>query len=119
MGLAAVIAKLKTGSISAVVPYGTERPGPPYVVVRPEADSVGRGRLFRIIAHFQQGQQAWLEDYIFQELPGLLSDYQLVTRAGNDNITYLEQDYVDIVVDNDDDTISMEGRYLMPSRIFG
>lgn len=114
----AIITKLKTGTIKTVVMYGATRPAPPYVVVRPEADPLGRGRLFRIIAHFSQGQQSWLEDYIRLELPQLLDDFSATTRHGNTNMTINNNEYVDIIVDNDDKTISMEGRYLMPSRFF-
>lgn len=116
--LAAVITKLKTGSISNVVPYGSARPAPPYVVVRPEQDPLNRGRVFRIIAHYNPGQQAWLEDYIFNEVKNLLDNYTAETRHENDNQLLTEDEYNDIIVDNDDGTISMERRFLMPSRNF-
>lgn len=114
----AIITQLKTGSISNVVQYGSARPATPYVVVRPEADSAGRGRLYRIFVHYDQGQQAWLEDYCFDELITLLDNFSAVTRHGNDNQLSVEQDYQDININNDDGTISMERRFLMPSRTF-
>lgn len=114
----AIIDKLKTGSISNVVQYGSARPAPPYIVVRPERDPLDRGRVYRIIVHYSPGQQAWLEDYIFNEVLTLLDDYSAETRHGNDNRLWTETEYTDIIVDNDDGTISMERRFLMPSRTF-
>lgn len=116
--LAAVINQLKTGTITNVVPYGSALPAPPYVVVRPERDPLDRGRVFRIIAHYQSGQQAWLEDYIFNEVLTLLDNFMGESRHENDNQLLTEQEYTDIIVDNDDGTISMERRFLMPSRTF-
>lgn len=114
--IGAIITQLKTGSISNVIIYGSERPAPPYVVVRPEANE--RGRLFRIFVHYSPGGQAWLEDYCFNEVVILLDNFTAVTRHGNDNQLLIQQDYQDIIVNNDDGTISMERRFLMPSRTF-
>lgn len=114
----AVIEKLKEGSIKNVVLYGSARPAPPYVVVRPERDPLDRGRVYRVIAHYNPGQQAWLEDYILGEVITLLDDLAGESRHGNDNLLFTEADYTDIIVDNDDGTISMERRFLMPSRVF-
>jgi len=116
--LSKVIEQIKTGSITNVVPYGSALPATPYVVVRPERDPLDRGRVFRIIAHYQPGQQAWLEDYIFDEILTLLDEFTATSRHGNDNRLVTEQEYTDIIVDNDDGTISMERRFLMPSRTF-
>lgn len=114
-----IVAKLKTGRIEAVVPFGTSPlPDPPYVVVKPERDPVGRGRIFRIIAHFLPGQIIDLEDYIFSDVSVLLDDFQALSRHNNRNILLTENDYTDIINNNDDGTISMERIFLMPSRIF-
>ncbi len=113
-----IIEKLKTGSIKNVVPYGTiPLPAPPYVVVRPEADGLGRGKIFRIFAHFLPGQNIFLEDYIQKDLTNLLRYFTATTRHGNSNKLFTEQDYSDIIV-NDDGTISKERRFLMQSRFF-
>jgi len=114
----AIIIKLKTGTIKHIIQYGSKRPPPPYVVVKPERDILGRGRAFRIIAHYEPGQQAWLEDYVRSELMTLLDGFAAESRHGNDNLLFTESDYTDIIVDNDDGTISMERRFLMPSRTF-
>lgn len=116
--IGAIITQLKTGSIKNVVNYGSARPEPPYVVVRRENDAFGRGQIFWIFAHYSPGQQAWLEDYCFDEVITLLDNFATQTRQGNDNQLSIEQDYQDIVVDNDDGTISMGRRFLMPSRTF-
>jgi hypothetical protein len=114
--IGAIITQLKTGSISNVVNFGSERPDPPYVVVRPEANQ--NGRLFRIFIHYSPDQQAWLEDYAFSEVVTLLDGFTAETRHGNDNQLLIQQDYQDIIPYNDDGTISMERRFLMPSRTF-
>lgn len=114
-----VVEKLKTGSIQNVVPFGEGNlPEPPYIVVKPETDPVGRGRSYRIIAHFLPGQQTYMEDYIYNELSDLLTDYSDNSRHGNRNTLYMEQDITDYQVSNDDGTVSMERVFLMPSRLF-
>ena len=114
-----IIEQLKTGRVKNVVPYGTHPlPAPPYVVVRTEADGLGRGRIFRIFAHFIPGQIIFLEDYIQNDLTLLLRDFEVVSRHGNRNRLFTEQDYSDIIANNDDGTISMERRFLMPSKFF-
>jgi len=114
-----IIEKLKTGKIKNVVPYGTHPlPAAPYVVVRAEADGLGRGKIYRIFAHFLPGQICDLEDYIFNDLTLLLRNFEALSRHGNRNKLWTEQDYSDIITNNDDGTISMERRYLMPSKFF-
>ncbi len=114
-----IVAQLKTGSIERVVQFGVEQlPEPPYVVVKPEKDPFNRGRRYRIIAHFKPGQNIWLEDYIFNELTDLLDNFSTESRHGNYNTLLTENDYNDIVINNDDKTISMERIFLLPTRIF-
>lgn len=115
--LSKVIAKIKTGSIKTVIPYGYARPAPPYVVVRTSADPLGRGKIFRIFWHFSQGGQALLDDYD-GEIISLLDGFNADSRKGNNNQLEVEPDYDDITINNDDDTISRERRFLMPSRTF-
>ena len=114
-----IIDQLKTGTIKNVVAFGAASlPAPPYIVVKPEKDIAGRGRGFRIIVHMLPGQQIFLEDYIFTTISQLLNGFAHATRHGNYNQLLNEYDYDDIVISNDDGTISMERRYLMPSLIF-
>ena len=114
-----IIAQLKTGRITNVVPYGSANtPAPPYIVVRPEADGLGRGTVYRIFVHMIPGQQIFLDDFVRGDLTDLLSDFHSTTRHGGYNRLFTEQQYGDIVVSNDDGTISMERRFLMPSMMF-
>ncbi len=113
-----IVARLKTGSIPDVVAFGTSTlPAPPYVVVKPERDALGRGRVFRIIAHAEPDQQVFLQDYVFEELSTLLDGYTAETRLGNRNQVLSEQEWTDIIGNNDDGTISMERVFLVPSQI--
>jgi hypothetical protein len=116
--LTKIVAHLKTGSISNVVPFGSQLPAPPYIVVKPERDILNRGRLFKIIVHMSPGQQIFLEDYVFNDLSILLDDFASETRHRNFNELLNENEYDDIVVSNDDGTISMGRYFLMPSMIF-
>jgi len=113
-----IVEQLKTGTIKNVVPYGVEQlPAPPYVVVRPERDMLGRGRAYRIIVHMQPGQQIFLEDYVFNDLFDLLDNFTATSRNNNYNRLLTENDYTDIIISNDDGTISMERVFLLPSII--
>lgn len=113
--LTKIIEELKTLSISNVVPFGvTNLPNPPYTVVKPEKDPTDRGKLFRVIAHFLPGQNIFLEDYIKGEVPAALNKFTAVDRNGNTNHIKLD-DWNDIVIENNDSTISMEVIFLMPS----
>lgn len=114
-----IVARLKTGTIKNVVPFGgANTPAPPYIVVRPEADGLGRGRIFRIFIHMQPGQQTFLEDYAFKTVPDLLSNYATEDRHGNHNKVLQEYEYTDIITNNDDGTISMEMHFLVPQVFF-
>jgi hypothetical protein len=110
-----IIAQLKTGLIKNVVPYGNANTlAPPYIVVRPEKDPLDRGRIYRIFIHMQPGQQTFLEDYAFKTVPDLLSNYSAVDRHSNRNTLLQESEYGEIIDSNDDGTISMERRFLVP-----
>jgi hypothetical protein len=88
------------------------------VVVRGEADGLNRGRVFRIIAHYSPGQITWMEDYIFDEVSTLLDSFTLTSRHGNTNKLEDLESFTDIVVSNDDGTISMERRFLLPGKLW-
>lgn len=114
-----IVAQLKTGKIKNVVPFGSGNlPAPPYAVVKMENDGLGRGRMVRIIGHMLPGQQTFLEDYMFNDVSVLLDGLKMISRHGNRNILETENEYTDIVANNDDGTISMERRFILPSRIF-
>ena len=70
-----MVARLKTGSIGAVLLYGdtdAPPPAPPYTVVKPLSKE--NAKLYTIYAHFQMGRQDDLEAYIIKELPALLKE---------------------------------------------
>jgi hypothetical protein len=107
--------RLKTGSVKNVTYFGSGLQfQPPYVVIKQENDSVGRGTIFRIIAHFQALQIDWLDDYLEIEVLNLLNEFETITSKGNYNQLIID-DYVDVVVTSDDLTISKEMVFLMPN----
>jgi hypothetical protein len=114
-----IVAQLKTGDIKNVIPYGTATGNnKPYIVVRPERDAVGRGTVYRIIVHMDPGQQIFLEDYLKDDVSDLLDGFGSETRHGNYNKLETLDEYNDIIVNNDDGTISMERSFLLPSKLF-
>jgi predicted glycosyltransferase len=122
--LTEIVARLKSGSVPNVVPFGSSLPSPPYVVVRPEtvpatslSGSTTQGRRFRVIAHFEQGQQVMLEDYL-REAISLLQNYQATSRHGAVNRLGLVESITDIAAVSDDATISMEAAFFMPTHTF-
>lgn len=114
--LTKIIARLKTESVKNVVTFGVKKlPEPPYVVVKPE--TAPGGRRFRVIVHFEAGQQIQLEDYMRTVL-ALLSEYQDTSRHGCVNRLGRGAITSDIVTGNRDDSISMEAAFLMPTHSF-
>lgn len=117
-----IIAQLKLGTITNVVPYGTKPlPAAPYVVVKPEIDGLGVGRGFRIIIHMLPGQIIALEDYRNITIPALLLDFTTTTvldRHNRSQILIRQPDDNEIVTSNDDNTISLECLYLQPTLNF-
>lgn len=110
-----IVDRLKTGRITNVVAYGQEQGlNPPYVVVKPEVDPLGNGRIFRVITHMLPGQQIFLEDYTFNELFDLLNKFYITDRHGNHNILLTRNEFTDIIIGNDDKTISMERVFFAP-----
>ncbi len=112
-----VVKQLQTGTVQNVVRYGAAKlPAPPYLVVRSEAQSTGRA--LRIIGHWLPDQQQWLEQYMFDELSDLLSDFVGKTEDGVQFRVQQTQEWTDIVTGNDDGTISMERVFLLPGLLF-
>lgn len=110
--LTKIIERLQTGSISNVVKFGEQLPSSPYVCVKPEVNPIGRQ--FRIIVHFDLGNNDLLDLYIFNELPELLSNWSYTDQYGNYVTVKDAKEYTDIVADNDDSTISMERVFYIP-----
>ena len=114
-----IVTQLKTGTIKNVVPFGGSKlPAPPYIVVKPETDPLNRGIVYFINVHMQPGQQIFLEDYVNEDISDLLDDFGSTTRHGNYNKLMTEEEFSVIIMDNDDGTISMGRRFLLPSRLY-
>jgi hypothetical protein len=115
-----IVDRLKTGTIKAVVPYGSSKPSAPYIVVKEEKDAIGRGAAYRIFVHMNSAAILDLRKYVRKDLSDLLDGFQLVDPDGNTN--YLSFDPFDfapgLTVTNDDNTISMERVFYMPDIIF-
>jgi hypothetical protein len=116
--LTSIVTRLKTGTIKNVIPFGSARPKPPYVVVNPQPDPLDRGWRIQISAHYLPSQQFYLWDYVTDELISLLDEYRTVDYYSNDNRVLTEQERSGIIADNDDGTISMSRTFLYPSRTF-
>jgi hypothetical protein len=113
-----VVAKLKTGTITNVVPYGYGiKQAPPYVVVKREA--FGNFWRWRIIAHVKPGQNITLDDYLFEEVPTLLNGFSAETRNGNTQmLDDYSNEFQDIAPQSDDGTISAERIFYSPHILF-
>jgi hypothetical protein len=112
-----IYARLKTGSISNVVVYGSSRlPPSPYVVIKPMVDSLGRGTIYKIFVHMDPGNQLELIEYTRNELYNLLHNFSATTDSGNyKKIKVLEGDVEYPAPASDDGTISMSRSFLSPS----
>lgn len=112
--LTKIVAKLKTGSVSNVVPFGSEGGlTPPYTVVKQENGLMPGWLYFRIIAHFIPAQICQCDDYIRNEVHTLLNNFISESRHGNLNQLLAEENNRTPVI-NDDGTLSMESLYGMP-----
>lgn len=104
-----IVAKLKTGTVTNVVPYGAASlPSAPYVVVKEEPNPSGSYTRYRCIAHFLPGQVIPLRTYVRKELIKLLDGVKLTGSGGNVNMVESFGDLGSLVVSNDDGTISQE-----------
>ena len=115
--LKAIITQIKTGTITNVIPRGQNvvNPEKPYVVVwGPEPiaqaglDKAGKN-LYRVNVHYPKGYIDDIDDYIFNELPTLLTDgIKLTTRDGRTVQLFHTMEIGDIVESNDDNTLSKD-----------
>jgi hypothetical protein len=114
----AIINRLKEGWIKNVVAFGTtDAPATPYIVVRMMSQP-GVGRQVVIFVHMDPDQQVDLEDFVFNDLSVLLTDFRGVSRHGNHFKVSAVEEWQEIVTQNDDGSISMERRFLLPSLLF-
>jgi hypothetical protein len=119
--LTKIVAKLKTGTIRNVVPFGSPLPAAPYVVVREESAPLKMTR-FRIIAHVSQSvaNVLVLDTYIKSELSTLLSGFEADDRNGNHfKLEEPEEtEWTGVGAVSDDNTISMERCFYAPLLLF-
>lgn len=114
----AIVARLQTSAtIPNAVKFGPWEapPSPPYVCVKPEIHPAGRG--IRIIAHTTAEESSILDDYIFNEVSEILKDYEFTDTNGNNLVVKDAEEYTEVMADNDDNTISMERLFYVPSRL--
>ena len=103
--------------VTAVEFGAAELPAPPYVVVKQERAINGTG--FRIIAHFQPGQQKALRQFVRGSLGDALDGFAATNDNGNYNVLQSDWDSVpDTLILNDDNTISLERLYYMGDRLY-
>ena len=123
--LSAIVMKLRTGSISNVMPKGGVQvnPPPPYVVVwgpsfipQPGSDNLGKNQ-YTVSVHYKKGFVNQLDDYIMNEIQSLLHKQRLLTRDGRYVTIYVSAVVSDTIEGNDDGTISKE-RELLTAAIY-
>jgi hypothetical protein len=115
--ITAIITKLKTGSITNVIPRGgtVANPSTTYVVVWKDSPVVQAGgdgtrgtNQYYISAHFPKGFINELEDYIENEIAALLHKKILTARDGRKIQLLKTANISPIIEGNDDGTISMD-----------
>jgi hypothetical protein len=119
--IAAIVTRLNTvfPSVKAVKFGDPELPTPPYAVVKKERDIAGRGFAYRIIGHFQPGQQIFLDDYMINTVSDALRGWEGTDRHGNTHTLYEDNDdFNDLLIDNKDGTISMEKVFYSPGVVY-
>ena len=116
---AAVIKRLKEGSIKSVVLFGNSAkvPPPPYVVVKPEPGAGSDRQNFRIIVHRAQGENDLSEAYIFSELPALFARNIWLESNGKKFRLMNNGDWQGPIALNDDGTIAYERIFYAPKLI--
>lgn len=113
-----MIETVRTGLVDAVgipfVRFGSELPSPPYGVLKPESMPGGRG--LRTIIHDVQGNQDAIESYLRTAI--VYMENRKVDYDGKSNIIGQMIDYTDVAVVSDDNTLSMEALFKVPTHYF-
>lgn len=108
------IERLKTGRIENVEQEGGKSlPEPPYVIVKEEPVR-GVGTLYRVIVHMNPGDQWALRSYVRKDLDELLRDFTATSADGNTNTLLSLEEISGTILDNRDNTISMERVFQLP-----
>lgn len=110
----AIIDILNTTSITNNIEYGdADLPDAPYNVVRSTRHPVCGTRI-TIFTHDTPGRQEYIRQYV-RALKPLLHNVEIITALGSVNKLLVEESYNDIVINNDDGTISMERQFMAPT----
>lgn len=107
-----IVTKLITGSVKAVVPFGSATPGNTYAVVKMERTGLGYTRV-RVIVHMAVGQTVALEDYCRKTVFDLLA-YVLLTGSGGRTFALSPLGLGNVSNQNSDGTISQEALFKLP-----
>lgn len=111
-----IVAQLKTGMVKNVVAFGetSVMPAAPYIVVKEETDSLGRGDVYRVIVHAPMGAIIFLKQYM-ADVQRLLDGFSATTYLGNWQSICADGPVSDTIMGNDDGTIAKERTYLCPT----
>jgi hypothetical protein len=110
-----IIARCKSGLLPNVIEFGDAAlPDAPYITVKPEKHPIC-GVLYRLILHYLPGQQEYLRAKA-REVFELFNNIKLTNVRGKVNIILVENDYLDMTINNDDGTISMERMLWAPGQ---
>jgi hypothetical protein len=119
--ITAIINKLKTGSITNVIPKGgiLANPETPYVVVWKDSPIVQSGRMensgtnqYYISVHYPKGYINQIDDYIENETVSLLDGVTFSTRDGRKVKLHKTADMSPLIEGNDDGTISRDRLFM-------
>lgn len=97
---------LEDAGFQNVISFGDVTPASPYIVLRPEKDSLGRGTVFRIFTHRPKKSQYQLNEDI----------KDIIEALDGSEFEYKPEDYNPLPVVNDDDTLSREITFLIVSK---
>jgi hypothetical protein len=112
--ITAIIAKLKTGTITNVIPRGDAvvNPTAPYVVVWKDSPIQLQGNSglnqYYVSVHYPRGYINQVDDYIENECATLLGGQILTTRDARKVQLYKTMDITPLIDNNDDGTISRD-----------
>lgn len=109
-----IVEYLVSNGVNAVQ-FGGDLIAPPYVCVKGERLPNGRG--VRFIYHGAKGAMIEIEDGL-RKVCSLVTEKQFTSRSGSVNQLGRMIEFTDVAVASDDNTISMEALFLMPTHSF-
>lgn len=112
--------QLLNGSIQNIAIYGSSHlPPTPYVVVKRINDSLGRGTVYEVFAHFDADYQLDLIDYVKKELPLLLDGFTVYDSNGYKKELSLKYGTDTGLYKNDDDNTIQLSRQFLSANVNG